>query len=426
MRTREATEVGPEVTTSGISESLRALQARTSENQAQRDRESEITIRPPVPSAVLEAIKQLIKPSMYPLLQVLALYMIVRVGLFLAEILLSHLTFQGHLVDPIEGWDSSAYLRIASHGYPRNAIKIKGVLTYNDGAFFPVFPFLIRMVSFLGLTVLQAGIIVSLIGGAVSAVLAWKIAGDLYGPEVAWIAAVLFCLFPGMAVSWGLIYSESVGIAFVAGALLLMLRKQWVWAGVVGAFATATSPLAVPLIGAAFLVGIIALVKSERPVTFITGIISSVGVVGFIVLIGERMHDLFFWFDLEKQAWGSQIDFGTGLLGQLPHFWASGNDGRSWMELLAIFAVLGSLVALARARMPAVLTSYTLFSLLFLFIGNNLGFKPRLLTWAFPALIAIAFATRRKGWQFVAISFAILLPIVFLFYAGLGDISVQP
>jgi len=61
-----------------------------------------------------------------------------------------------------------------------------------------------------------------------------------------------------------------------------------------------------------------------------------------------------------------------------------------------------------------------------MFVSNELGFKPRVLTWAFPVLIAVAAITRRRGWQPIAIAFAFLLPIVFLAYSSYNGQGVGP
>ncbi|HXW33788.1 MAG TPA: hypothetical protein VEJ87_04355, partial [Acidimicrobiales bacterium] len=60
------------------------------------------------------------------------------------------------------------------------------------------------------------------------------------------------------------------------------------------------------------------------------------------------------------------------------------------------------------------------------FISNQLGFKPRLLAWAFPALIAVASIVRGKWWQMLALGFAALLPLVFIAYTTLGNTMIQP
>jgi len=133
-----------------------------------------------------------------------------------------------------------------------------------------------------------------------------------------------------------------------------------------------------------------------------------------------------FWWHLQRQAWGARVDFGRSLVSLLVHPWAAGYQGRGWIELLGTAAALAALVALWRARMPLLVSVYCWGSLALMLVSNNLGFKVRFLSWAFPALVAVASLTRRRGWQAVAIAFAFLLPIVFVAYTTIGDYMVQP
>ena len=93
---------------------------------------------------------------------------------------------------------------------------------------------------------------------------------------------------------------------------------------------------------------------------------------------------------------------------------------------LVTVVVAGAVVALVKARPPLLITVYCGGLFVFMFVSNNLGFKPRFVSWAFPALIAVAAVTRRRGWQPIAIAFAMLLPVVFLAYATLGNYMIQP
>jgi hypothetical protein len=96
------------------------------------------------------------------------------------------------------------------------------------------------------------------------------------------------------------------------------------------------------------------------------------------------------------------------------------------MEWLGVLAVVGAVVALLRARPPVLIGVYCGAMFALMFVSNSLGFKPRFLSWAFPALIAVAALTRRRGWQPIAIAFAFLLPLVFLAYASFGNYMIQP
>ena len=186
-----------------------------------------------------------------PVLPVLGIYAMVRVGLAVADALAAHLSYGTHPDGPLTAWDGHWYLAVAARGYPAVAPTAAGHLTYGAAGFEPVFPALIRVMEAAGFTSIQAAVAVSIVAGAVSVVLVWRLATVLFDEQVGRIAAILFIVFPGMAIAWGMTYSESVGMALAAGCLLLMVEERWFWAGVSGALATATSPMALPLAVAA-------------------------------------------------------------------------------------------------------------------------------------------------------------------------------
>ena len=176
-----------------------------------------------------------------PALPLLGIYAIVRIGLLIADALAGHISYGTHPDGPLTAWDGHWYLSVAAHGYPAVAPVAGGHLTYSAAGFEPVFPAFIRAAEAIGFTAVQAALVVSMIAGAVSVVLVWRLGTALFDERVGGVAAILFALFPGMAISWGMTYCECVGLALVAGCLLLMVQQRWFWAGVTGALATATS-----------------------------------------------------------------------------------------------------------------------------------------------------------------------------------------
>jgi len=114
------------------------------------------------------------------------------------------------------------------------------------------------------------------------------------------------------------------------------------------------------------------------------------------------------------------------LLHLLLHPLRQGYEGPGWLEWMGVIAVAGAIVALVRAKAPALINVYCIAVFVLLFQGNVLGFRPRNLTWAFPALILVAAATRRRGWQAVAVAFALLLPMVFVAYTTIGNTMGAP
>ncbi|HUY22565.1 MAG TPA: hypothetical protein VMV22_09505 [Acidimicrobiales bacterium] len=361
-----------------------------------------------------------------PALPLLGIYAIVRAGLLVADALAGHLTYGTHPDGPLTAWDGHWYLSVAAHGYPASAPTAGGHLTYGAAGFEPVFPVLIRAVEFAGFTAVQAAVAVSLVAGAVSVILVWRLGTAVYGQRVGSIGAMLFSVFPGMAIAWGMTYSECVGLALAAGCLLLMVKERWFWAGVTGAVATATSPMALPLTVAALVAVVQALRGRRAPRALVAAALIPMGFVAYVVGLGLRYHDMLYWWHLQHQAWSAQVDFGKSLLVLLVHPWSGGFQGKGWMEWVGLVAVVASIVVLVRAKPPLLLTGYCIATFALMFVSNSLGFKPRFLAWAFPALIAVAAVTRRRGWQPIAISFAFMLPIVFLAYASLGNLLIQP
>lgn len=161
-------------------------------------------------------------------------------------------------------WDSEFYLSIAINGYDDPAIRTippqPGVapplnrplsLSY---AFFPVYPFLIRLVSFplsiLGLSAIAtatlAGVLVS-ISGALAGMLALY---DLVKREISEAggvrAAFYLIAFPtGFVLAQ--VYTEGVFLGFAYGCLAMLERRRWWVAALLAAIATLTRAVGVTL-----------------------------------------------------------------------------------------------------------------------------------------------------------------------------------
>ena len=354
-------------------------------------------------------------------------YLAVRAVLLIADVLAAHQSYAGHLAGPVTSWDSHFYISIARSGYPAEVLRnADGSLAYSSAGFLPVFPLIIAAVNHLGAPVVGAAIIVSVLAGWVATIAVWQLGTAVGGEQLGYGSALLFMTFPGMAVSWGLIYSESVGTALVAIALLLMMQRRWVAAGVAGALATATSPVALALVVPALFLAVQEMRVHRRPSWAIyTAVLCPVGFVGFVVSDGIRYHDPLYYWHLQSQAWGVSVDFGRGLVLLLGHFWQGGYQGPAWLEWVAVVAVLLAGWAMYKARLPGFITAYVCASILILFFSNQ-GLKPRLLTWAFPALIAVAAVLKQRSRNTVALGFMGLMPLLFLAFTTLGSHMVQP
>lgn len=189
-----------------------------------------------------------------------------------------------YLQDPFlsthTAWDSEYYLAIALGGYedphvdrvgdsfgtiapgtgfwpfivpqvtgtPRQGIS----LSY---AFFPFYPFLIRILalplSLLGLAPIAAatlaGVIISLLGTLAAAIAIFELASDELGEEGGLRAAFYLLIFPG-SFFLAVVYTEGLFIGLAFSSLLLLRRGHRGWAVLLAVLATFTRAVGIVLV----------------------------------------------------------------------------------------------------------------------------------------------------------------------------------
>jgi len=154
---------------------------------------------------------------------------------------------RGPVIDDQRPWiaawlvgDATWYQRIANDGY----FYVPG--QQSSVAFFPTYPLSVRGVGrlFGGDYHLAGWLVSTLAGGA--AVLAFTAWVWPRLPRPAAITAVaLLMLYPYSFFLYGAMYSDSLFLLLAIGAFLLVERRQFWWAGLIGALATAGRPVGV-------------------------------------------------------------------------------------------------------------------------------------------------------------------------------------
>jgi len=128
-------------------------------------------------------------------------------------------------------WDATRYLAIAQYGYQ----------TPYDLAFFPLFPLLIAVFSFLlgSWSYLLVGTLLS--NGALLAALfvLYQLATESLGEQVGRRTLLYICIFP-TALFFFAAYNESLFLLLSAGTLLALRRQTWWLAGLLGLLAALT------------------------------------------------------------------------------------------------------------------------------------------------------------------------------------------
>jgi len=123
-------------------------------------------------------------------------------------------------------WDFGYYQKIAEFGYEER-----------DGslAFYPLFPWLLRLVAYTTGSYLAAGLIVSGIASVAAAILLRRLVQLDYDSGVALRSVLFFLIFP-TAYFLQVGYSESLFLALALASVLAARVNRWPLAGLLGGF----------------------------------------------------------------------------------------------------------------------------------------------------------------------------------------------
>jgi hypothetical protein len=306
-------------------------------------------------------------------------------------------------------WDSLWYARIATEGYGHEIHLPDGEI-HSNLAFFPLLPALERAVSELsGLSVPDAGLLVSWLAALFAAWGIYAIGARLYGRRAGVALAALWGAYPTAFVQ-SMAYTETLFTALAAWAVYAVLTGRRVWAGGLAVLAGLTRPSAAAVVAAIWIPAAVTLVRAyragARPGELVRGharmllgvVLAPLGWLAYVLYVAVRGGSLFAYFEVQGQ-WGNGFDGGRALAGFV------------WENLTSnVFAGLGLCAALAlvfwllwlcvRQRQPLPLLVYAAAMVAISLVGAGyFGSRPRLMMPAFPLLLpaAVALAKARPA-----------------------------
>ena len=144
------------------------------------------------------------------------------------------------LLDAYARYDSGWYHSIASKGY-----FYAGPDVQSSVAFFPAYPFAVRVVGFAVGNLVVAGVLVTLVCGLGVAVLFHRWVTAFLGERTAAYALLLLSCYPFAFYLFGVMYSDALFLVAVLGAFVLIERDKPLLAGLAGIVATAARPVGV-------------------------------------------------------------------------------------------------------------------------------------------------------------------------------------
>ncbi len=347
-------------------------------------------------------------------------------------------------------FDGGWYDIIATRGYDWAGPDVQSPVAY-----FPAYPMLLRVLHELtGVSVRLLGSLVTIACGAAMSVAFLRWCRDRVDSTTARIALITLLVYPYAFYFMGAVYADALFALAVIGAFLLLERDHPIWAGLVGALATATRPT-----GIAVVIGLVAVVLWKREVITRVGgrtvlafrnlhrgdfgvLLSLGGLLGYMTYLGARF-DAPLAFEEVQQAPG--WDQGAGprtwfkitwfqQIKNLPHWtieWVQHGDDATFQKMqyastvilqgLFIIGFLG-LAYLVWKRLGWGYGVYS-FALLAIPLIGTKDFQGagRYLMAAFPCFLVLAMVLAPRPvlkWAWWTVSAAILLLWAFAFGRG--------
>ena len=346
------------------------------------------------------------------ILGVLGVYVASRLVILFAAYYGRSVSHAASLGSLFSSWDAGHYMDIATNGYPVHP----DVTQYSNVAFFPGYPMLTRAVATLtGFSALTAGVIIAWVAGAVFVVLVTALVARAFDSEAGQRAGILLAVFPGAYIAT-IAYAESLATMFVAASLWAMARDRPYRAGAMAALATFTSPVTLPI-------GVTLLWRAWRrhDVRYVlSAAIAGIGFASYMVFLWIHTGSLLTWYRAEHE--GFHVYYSVLSPIAPLHYW----PGLGLTETLSLLVLAAAVVGSIRSKVPS---EWMIFGILVAagsMFDKALWLNPRILYNAFPLLMGLAVWLRREWYRVVAYTFAALLPVVFLLYLTLGNVTAQP
>lgn len=324
----------------------------------------------------------------------------VPVAIFLASRLVTLAVLHAaRLVTPqplaalVTKWDGQHYVTIITQGYPATPPQGSGGTAQTVHAFFPGYPLLVRgLRSLTGMAAIPAAVAVSIMLATVAAALIWLLARDLTDEAVATRAVALFSFFPASFVL-GMAYSEAVFLAFAAGCLLALHRRQWLIAGLAAAAAGATRPTGLVLALCCLWAAMAAVRRRREWLALAAPLLAPLGFVAWSVFLEVHTGSGTAWLRSHERGWNQGFDLGVNTAVYIGRFMAAPLRNFNLTVAVPTLAVLAVGLVLLwrwRPRPPVIIFIYTLGIVVPAVASAVLISTPRFVLSAFPLHIAVA------------------------------------
>jgi hypothetical protein len=309
--------------------------------------------------------------------------------------------------EALRSWDGQWFLAIADGGYsgvPDGLVDAFGQRSAETPlAFFPGYPTIVRWFAAVdgsgGIGLVTSALTVTIVSGVVCSYGLARMGRHIRGgsPHTGLILVALFAATP-MSIVLSMAYSEAIFCALAVWALVGVLERRWVLAGVCCALAGLVRSTGASLVLAVCLAAVVAIVTRQASWrTWVGGLLAPIGLFGYLAWVGVQTGEWNGWFKLQERGWGTGFDGGAATLRFSLDALA---DARSVLEVATVaFIVIAVilLVVMIVRRVEWPLIVYAAGVLAMDLASNGLmNSKARLMMPAFTLLIPMAVGLARR------------------------------
>lgn len=327
-------------------------------------------------------------------------------------------------------WDGQWMLAIATYGYddvPRTLTDANGIHSADTAyAFFPGYPYLVGTLAKIpGISPFGAAVSLNVVLGCVAALGAARLGmvcarlmarrspiGPAPERATGLFLVALFAATP-MSIVLNMAYTEALFCALATWALVGVLERRWVLAGVAAALCGVCRPTAIVVIGVVIAAAAVFL-WTTRPRGAPTArtrssadrrarifavaaiLVSPLGYLAYLGVVWEHTGSPTGWFRIQTEGWDTRFDWGVAAFDfvneMLVHSAEIAPVATSWI-VLSTLVMLG-VAAWARLPWPVLTYGALLVAQIVLSSGLMMS-RPRLLLPAFVLLIPLAMVLAR-------------------------------
>ena len=284
-------------------------------------------------------------------------------------------------------WDGANFLRLAEHGY-----QAEGELSFYL-VYLPVYPYAVAVLNVIVHSFLISALVVSAVSALVAGFLLQQLVSVDGGDDAEATRALWYMtLFP-TAYFLAMPYSEATFLMFVIAAFLAARTEHWGWAGIMGAFATATRTQGLAILPGLAVEALVRYgVKAPRQSYWL-----ALAPVGFLVYLGINWvvaDDPFRFVEIQRDHWSQNRiwpwEFLRDTVDSIRVLQPGFNRAAIYELRLIFLAVVAGLLLLGARKLPLSYQAMGWATLIMMMMTSWQISMPRYMLSVFPLFLVMA------------------------------------